>query len=209
VQPDFASGPPAGRPVARTKTRGRGPLVPLLALLALALVGGVLALTLLGGGDDGGGNESSSSAAEKQERAERRRARREREAQAQQTPAAPAPAPEEPAPAEPDAGGGSDYELPQPSGSSNAEGTRLQLEGHNMIESDPDGAVPVLERSVKAFPADTDAVELQYAYFSLGKALRLAGRPDDAIPVLELRLKHPNQRSTVQAELDKARAAAG
>ena len=67
----------------------------------------------------------------------------------------------------------------------------------------------MLERSVKAFPADTEDTRLQYAYFSLGKALRLAGRPEDAIPVLELRLKNPDQRSTVQAELDKAKAAAG
>ena len=34
-------------------------------------------------------------------------------------------------------------------------------------------------------------------------------RPEDAVPVLEERLKNPNQRSTVQAELDAARNAAG
>ena len=37
-----------------------------------------------------------------------------------------------------------------------------------------------------------------YALFSLGKALRLAGRPDEAIPVLEARLEIPNQTETVQ-----------
>ena len=207
-----ASAPPAQRPpsyAAAPRRRGRGPLIPLLALLALALVAGVAALTLLGGGD--GGNDSSSSeptaAEKKQERAERRR---EREARAQQeetpaeAPATPAPAPAEPAPAEPESG----YEIPQPTGSSDAEAAQLQLQGHQMLESDPEGAIPVLERSVKTFEPGTDALELQFAYFSLGKALRLAGRPEDAIPVLELRLKHPNQKSTVQAELDRARAAA-
>ena len=212
--------PPARRPPAAPSSRSsRGPLVPLLALLALALIGGALALALLGGGGDGGdsGSSSADSAAERQERAERRRARREREAQQQQTPATPtptptptpAPAPAEPAPAEPEAGtddGGSDYEIPQPAGSSNQQGANLQLEGHQMLQSgDAEGAITVLERSVEAFPAGTDAIELQYAYFSLGKALREAGRPEDAIPVLELRLKHPNQKSTVQAELDRAR----
>jgi hypothetical protein len=44
-----------------------------------------------------------------------------------------------------------------------------------------------------------------YALFSLGKALRLAGRPDEAIPVLEARLAVPDQTATVQEELDLAR----
>jgi hypothetical protein len=77
-----------------------------------------------------------------------------------------------------------------------------------MLESDPEGAVKTLERSVEAFTPGTDAIEYQYALFSLGKGLRLSGRPDDAIPVLEQRLKHPNQRDVVQEELDAAKAAA-
>jgi serine/threonine protein kinase len=190
----------------------RSPLVPLLALLALAVVGGVLALTLLGGGDGNGSSDSKTSAAERQQRAERRRARREKAAQqrtqSQQqpaTPAAPAPAP---APASDSGSGSSDYQIPQPSGDDAAEGARLQLQGHQMIDSDPKGAVKILEKSVKAFPAGTDDIHLQYAYFSLGKALRLSDRPKDAIPVLELRLKNPDQKATVKAELERARQAA-
>jgi eukaryotic-like serine/threonine-protein kinase len=202
----------------RSAPRDRS-FAPLLALLGLALVGGVLAFVLLSGGDDGGGKSSDSSSASaeqrRQARAERRRARREREQQQQQDQpqaATPAPAPDQPSGSSDGGSGGSsssDYKIPQPSGSSVAEGSRLQLQGHQMIDSDPKGAVKVLERSVKAFPAGTDDIHLQYAYFSLGKALRLSGRPEDAIPVLELRLKNPDQRSTVQAELDKAKAAAG
>src|SRR3954470_8533827 len=204
-----------------TRRRPRPPrdrsLAPLLALLGLALVGGVLAFVLLSGGDDGGGKSSDSSSASadqrRQARAERRRARREREQQQQQDQsqaAAPAPAPDEPSSSnDSGASSSSGYQIPQPSGDSAAEGSRLQLQGHEMIDSDPEGAVKVLERSVKAFPAGTDDIPLQYAYFSLGKALRLSGRPDDAIPVLELRLKNPDQRSTVQAEVEKAKAAAG
>ena len=44
-----------------------------------------------------------------------------------------------------------------------------------------------------------------YALYSLGRALRLAGRPDEAIPVLEARRAVPNQTETVQYELDLAR----
>ena len=201
--------PATGAPTQRGR---RGPLVALLALLALALVGGVLALTLLGGDDGGSDSSSSSSAAEKEARAERRRARREQRAQAdagQQQPATPAPAPEQSAPSG-ESGAESSYEIPQPSGDSVEEGGRLQLQGHEMLGSDPEGAVKLLERSVKAFPEGTDDIRLQYAYFSLGKGLRLSGRPEDAIPVLELRLKNPDQRSTVEKELAAAkREAAG
>ena len=45
--------------------------------------------------------------------------------------------------------------------------------------------------------------------YNLGHALRMAGHPDEAIPILEQRLQIPNQTATVQAELDAARAAAG
>jgi serine/threonine-protein kinase len=63
---------------------------------------------------------------------------------------------------------------------------------------------------VRAFPAGTtSSLPHAYALFNLGHALRLAGRPADAVPVLEERLKNPDQLGKVQAELDAARAAAG
>jgi hypothetical protein len=170
----------------------------------------VLALVLLGGDDGKGSGSSTSSIAERQQRAERRRARRQKAAQERaqsgQQPAAPAPAPES---SQPSSGGsGSGYKIPQPSGNDAAEGARLQLQGFHMLDSDPEGAVPILEKSVRSFPPGTDDIRLQYALFSLGKALRLSGRPEDAIPVLEQRLKNPDQRDTVQAELERARKAA-
>ena len=48
-----------------------------------------------------------------------------------------------------------------------------------------------------------------YALFNLGHALRMAGRPEEAIPILEERLQIPNQTGTVAAELELAREAAG
>jgi hypothetical protein len=62
---------------------------------------------------------------------------------------------------------------------------------------------------VQSFPAGTDDVNYAYALFNLGKALRLAGRPAEAIPVLEARLQIPNQTGVVRRELKLARQAAG
>ncbi len=196
--------------------RDRSP-APLLALLAIALVGGILAFVLLSGDDSGDKGDSSSSAAAEQRREARAERRREREqqqqqAQSQEQPATPAPAP---APAPDESGDGSsssssDYEVPQPSGDSAEEGASLQNQGFELMNQGKyDEAIPVLERSVEAFPEGTDDVQYAYALFNLGSSLRQADRPDDAIPVLEERLKIDNQRDKVQAELDKARDAAG
>jgi tetratricopeptide (TPR) repeat protein len=72
-----------------------------------------------------------------------------------------------------------------------------------------DEAVRVLERAVAAFPADSTELTYAYALYNLGRSLRLAGRPDEAIPILERRLRFPNQRGVVKRELAAARAAAG
>ena len=55
------------------------------------------------------------------------------------------------------------------------------------------------------------STDLTYAYalFNLGHALRLAGRPEEAIPVLEQRLEIPNQTGAVRRELEAAIAATG
>ena len=66
----------------------------------------------------------------------------------------------------------------------------------------------MLQQAVQSFPEDTSDVNYAYALFNLGNALRLAGRPEEAVPVLERRLEIPNQRSAVSAELEAARAAA-
>jgi len=48
-----------------------------------------------------------------------------------------------------------------------------------------------------------------YALYNLGRSLRLAGRPAEAIPILQRRLQFADQRAAVQRELDQARRAAG
>ncbi len=57
--------------------------------------------------------------------------------------------------------------------------------------------------------AGSGDLDYAYALFNLGRALRLAGRPAEAIPILEQRLGIPNQRGTVRRELEAARQAAG
>ena len=69
--------------------------------------------------------------------------------------------------------------------------------------------MPTLRRAVEAFPAGTKDVQYAYALYNLGRALRLSGDADGAVAVLERRMQIPNQRSTVQKELDAARRDAG
>lgn len=69
--------------------------------------------------------------------------------------------------------------------------------------------MPVLEEAVASYPEGSEEVDYAYALFNLGNALRLSGHPEEAIPILEQRLEIPNQTSTVEQELDAARAEAG
>ena len=72
-----------------------------------------------------------------------------------------------------------------------------------------DEAIPLLEQAVASYPSGTSDLGYAYALFNLGRALRLAGRPAEAVPILERRLAIPNQRGTVKRELALARRAAG
>jgi len=68
--------------------------------------------------------------------------------------------------------------------------------------------VPVLRRAVDAFPSGSTQLEYAFALYNLGRSLRLSGRPGEAVPILEQRLRFPNQRATVERELEAARSAA-
>ena len=73
-------------------------------------------------------------------------------------------------------------------------------------------AVAPLQRSVVAFRAQDRKGEIGYAYalYNLGNALRLSGRPADAIPFLEERLQISSyKRGVVRKELETARKQAG
>jgi len=99
---------------------------------------------------------------------------------------------------------------PETPGAGPADGTALNEQGFAMLQAgEYKAAVPVLEEAVGAFPEATDDLDYAYALFNLGNALRLSGRPDEAIPVLERRLEIPNQEDEVREELEAAYAEAG
>ncbi len=181
-----------------------------LAGIFVALAAATIAGAVLSGGDDGGSSPSSADntpakpradANKKKEPAAKKKEQKEeqqqQEQQAEQPPAAaPAPAPEE-QPSET-----ASYD-PKRGAALNEEGFRLMNQG------DYNGAVGKLQEAVKLFPSDSTDIRYAYALYNLGKSLRLAGRPDEAIPYLEKRLNWNDQRDTVQRELDLAKQQAG
>jgi len=100
--------------------------------------------------------------------------------------------------------------VPEAAGEDPALGSTLNQEGFEMIQAGQyEEAVPVLEEAVRSFPPESEDLEYAYALFNLGNALRLSGRPDEAIPILERRLQIPDQVDVVRRELTQAESEAG
>ncbi len=94
---------------------------------------------------------------------------------------------------------------PQPSELSPASGVRLNDEGFRLMRRGRNEvAVQVLRRAVAAFSSDSRDLTYAYALYNLGRALRLSGRAQEAIPLLEKRMQFANQRETVARELRAA-----
>jgi hypothetical protein len=106
-----------------------------------------------------------------------------------------------------------DTTAPEPEPVSGAAlGRSLNDEGFALLNAgDYGGAIEALQQAVDAFESAgaTDDINYAYALFNLGKALRLGGRPEEAIPILEQRLQFQNQRDVVAQELALAQEAAG
>jgi hypothetical protein len=108
---------------------------------------------------------------------------------------------------------------PPPVPLSPALATQLEAQGHELlIAGRYSDAVPVLKRAVLATgetvgacvePASTTCLTYAYALYDLGRAERLSGEPQAAVPILERRLQINNQRSTVVAQLQLARQGIG
>ena len=100
-----------------------------------------------------------------------------------------------------------------------ASAAELESRGHAQLAAGAaPSAIPTLRQALAATGKDLAAcVEpvseacLTYAYalYDLGSALRVAGEPAAAVPILEQRLRIANQRPTVQGELQRARQEAG
>ncbi|MEA2242811.1 MAG: eukaryotic-like serine/threonine-protein kinase [Solirubrobacteraceae bacterium] len=192
-RPPAAPPPPASGP--RDGDRGRGRRgVPLLAVLAVAAViaGGLVGLALQndGGGDrsaNRGASSSHGTAAPKQP--------------SKQKSPAPATMPSPPATA-----------AKQSNASATSDPAALNDRGFQLIrQGDYAGAVQPLRASVAAYRAAgrTDELGYYFALFNLGVALNRSGNPGSAVSVLRERLRNPNQRDTVQRELDSAAAKLG
>jgi serine/threonine-protein kinase len=181
--PVAAAAAPAAAPRRR---RSWGPVL-IAALVVGLLAGGVIA-ALIGGG---GGNGATTTAAKRKTPTTTQKA------------AAPAAASTktatQPAAAQPT----------QTQAAQTTDASTLEQRGHALVtQGNYDQAIPMLTQAAKDCPVSrTDPCA--FALYDLGHALRLAGRPAEAVPVLQKRLQNPNQLGVVQAELDKARAEAG
>jgi tetratricopeptide (TPR) repeat protein len=213
VAPAAAEGPPSrAHPTTGSRRSRWGATAALLAFLATLAVIAFVALN--GGGDEGrkGGERAAQVKNGKKDRSQQGSAApaagsAESDESGEAAEASEAPeSTSTPEPAE-------DAEVaatPTASGTDPAQGSALNEEGFALIQAgEYEAAVPVLEEAVGSFPEGSEDVNYAYALFNLGNALRLSGRPDEAIPVLEQRLAIPNQTATVEAELEQARDEAG
>ncbi|HEU4463145.1 MAG TPA: serine/threonine-protein kinase [Solirubrobacterales bacterium] len=182
----------ASRPVPR-ESSSRGRWGAAAALVAFVVAVAAIAVVALSGGDE--------------ERPAPQRAQSE-QGEGKSQPAKSQTSAEEPD--EPDfEEAGSNVAVPVPEGTDPAAGASLNEEGFALIQAgEYEAAVPKLEEAVAAFPAGSEDLDYAYALFNLGNALRLSGRPEEAIPVLERRLEIPNQTAEVEEELAAARAEA-
>jgi serine/threonine protein kinase len=183
-EPATAQEPPTA--VTRRRAPPPDPSRPVgaiaLALVLLALAAAVAIGVVLSSDDGDNGSE-------KAQRPEQGQAKKEKKKK---------DAPEEAAPEE------------QRAAVDPARGAALNDQGFALMQQgDFAEAVPLLEQAVASYPEDSQDIGYAYALFNLGKSLSRSGRPDEAIPVLERRLVFPDQRETVERELDLARANAG
>jgi hypothetical protein len=85
---------------------------------------------------------------------------------------------------------------------------QLQATGHQqMLDGDYQTAIGTLRQAVSS--SDPSSLTYAYALYDLGRSLMLGGDPGGAIPVLQQRLKIPNQTPVVRQLLDQALRAAG
>jgi tetratricopeptide (TPR) repeat protein len=192
---------PPTRPVGGAPPAGRRRWPGLAALAALALVAGAAIAIAAGTGGKGDGAGTTASRATTAARTQTKPKPKTQASQPQTTTQAPAQTTQAPQPAAPAAQAKSDDPV------------ALNDQGFALIgQGNPTGAVAPLQRSVEAFRAQGRKGDIGYAYalYNLGNALRLSGRPAEAIAFLEERLQISGyKRGIVKKELKTAREQAG
>jgi serine/threonine protein kinase len=201
--------PPGPPPAAPTGPRRRSWLAAAAALAALALVAGaVAAIALTGSG--GGATAERTTARERtgtSTSSERRRTQSTQSAQTAQSSqtAQGASTAQETAPTQQQ----TSSQAAAPSADPKADNDR----GFALLQQGNAGsAVDPLQKSVAGFRDQGRTGEIDYAFalFNLANALRLTGRPAEAVPLLEERLQVSDyKRGVVQRELALARRSAG
>jgi tetratricopeptide (TPR) repeat protein len=202
--------PAATVPPTRRPRRSTAALIPVLLLAAVAAAA---AAVLLSSGDDGGGdrtqdqqavetptrgeqpNASTGDAGDTKSKPEgsKSKPKKTKPKESSEPPPAATPAPS-----------------PQDTTADPDRGAQLNDQGYALMQrGDYAGAIPILQQAVASWPEDSTDITYAYVLFNLGKSLNRAGRPGEAIPYLEQRLRWADQRATVEAELELARQNAG
>jgi hypothetical protein len=215
--PDLGSAPAARRepppdPVPRQRSRHRRAFL-LAGLAATCLLVGAGAALISDDGNNGGRDATPPRATS---------SKPQKAAPSQQSAQTPSSTAGAETPATPDAGAGTGAEAGASSSTPSGTATDRAPEdgrsaaainnaGYAMLPGDPQGAVALLARAVEKFRAQGDTRSLDYAFslYNYGWALRLAGRPAEAIPLLEERLRISSyKRGIVRKELKTAQQAA-
>ena len=201
------------RPAAGGGGRHRTGRVAALGALAIVALGVALLIWLLPGGSSSNstnaGHASNNAALTPPARSHkhhRTHAHKQVTHSQSATSAAPPPAASTTATAAPSTAAPSSSTAPPPTAPASPSG--LQLQGHDqMLAGTYPEAIATLHRALQA--AAPGSLTYAYALYDLGRSLLLSGDPNDAIGVLEQRLRIPNQTGVVRETLDQALRAAG
>jgi eukaryotic-like serine/threonine-protein kinase len=201
VRRDRPLPPPPRRTVPPPiRSRGLPRWIPVAALVAVLLVvaGAIAALT--NGGSDKGTAPVVPAKQEPAKTPKKEKKKTESSAPTQTQQPAQTQTQQQTTPTQP-----SSQTTPAPASGSPAQ---MQLQAHNLINQGKYDEAIALDKQVVA-KGPGIGVTYAYALYDLGHALRVSGHPDQAIPILEQRLKINNQRGVVKAELEKAKKEAG
>jgi serine/threonine-protein kinase len=194
----------AGATPHRSGSR-RGPLLAVLGALVVAAIVAFALISAADGGGDGGQQASDSTptpTASKKDNDEKEQAKETATPTAEATKTAEPTATATATASKPAAGN-------EPAGN---DARQLQLQAFNFNnQGNPQQALPYAQKAVRLCKGSSEVSPCAYALFELAKAQRGTGDPQGAIRTLEERKQRfpGDQAAAVEAELRKARAAAG
>jgi serine/threonine protein kinase len=197
--------------VAHTRPKRRWPGMAALGALAV-VAGAAIAIAAGTGGKGDGGASTAKHTTTAAHSTSTAKSQPKTQATQSQAPAQPAQTTQPAQPAQTTQPAQS-TQTPPPAQAKSDDPVALNDQGFALIgQGKPNDAVAPLQRSVEAFRAQGRKGEVGYAYalYNLGNALRLSGRPADAIPFLQERLQVSNyKRGVVKKELQTAQQQAG